>query len=539
MATATQAKPVHAPVRAFSRAPGWFLVYGIVLAAIGEEMVGSLTSFGQKTLLGDTHANQDQFAWLDMAFTATQFFSFYLTPWILQRVAIQTYLRLSTGALAALCGLAMLTSNLDLLIVLRVLQGFAGGSLLIAGQGILFQAFPRARQPVLQGLFTFGAVLTPATVIPGIQGWLADSYNWIWLFGTALLFLAAGLLLMFNADSHGIATEKRVPFDWIGAPLYLTALYCMVYFLSRGERWNWFTAPRIAWTLVGFLTALALFIVRQFYLPQDARVFKSGIFLTEGFPFGASFAFIAGIALFGSAAIIPTYTTDVLHFQPTDAGLLLVPGGIMFVCSLSASVYVLQKYDPNPALTVPFGLGCFMTGMWLLAHSSAASGSADLTAPLLFRGAALGFLFISLTLIALRDMRSSLVTTGIALFDTDRQFGGLIGTAGLTTYIHHRAALSQNIFASHITMTSGRVSDWLSTAGTALGARGLDASSAGHAAAGSLSQRLETQAMAIGYNSAFLVLFELFLVAIPIAACLEIIYPRWRKKRLAELGKEA
>ncbi len=63
-----------------------------------------------------------------------------------------------------------------------------------------------------QGLFTFGAVLTPATVIPGIQGWLVDSYNWIWLFGMALVFLAAALLLMFNADSRGTATETRARF---------------------------------------------------------------------------------------------------------------------------------------------------------------------------------------------------------------------------------------------------------------------------------------------------------------------------------------
>ena len=206
MAAMAQADLRQAASPAFSRRPGWFLIWGVVLAAIGEEMVGSLTAFGQRRLLGDTHADQDQFAWLDMAFTATQFFSFYLTPWILQRVSIQTYLRFSTGLLAALCGFSMFTSNLDVLIFLRILQGFAGGSLLISGQAIILQAFPRARQPVLQSLFTFGAVLTPATVIPAIQGWLTDTYNWPWLFGTALLFCAAGFLLMLNADCRSSAT---------------------------------------------------------------------------------------------------------------------------------------------------------------------------------------------------------------------------------------------------------------------------------------------------------------------------------------------
>ena len=50
---------------------------------------------------------------------------------------------------------------LDLLIALRCLQGVSGGVLLIAGQALLFLAFPRSRQPLLQALFAMGSVVAP------------------------------------------------------------------------------------------------------------------------------------------------------------------------------------------------------------------------------------------------------------------------------------------------------------------------------------------------------------------------------------------
>jgi DHA2 family multidrug resistance protein len=72
---------------------------------------------------------------------------------------------------------------------------------------------------------------------------------------------------------------------------------------------------------------------------------------------------------------------------------MLLPGGLMFLCSLGLTAYLIHKCGVDPNLTSPVGLILFMTAMWMLSHSNAQSGVPDLMPALLLRGTALGFLF--------------------------------------------------------------------------------------------------------------------------------------------------
>jgi DHA2 family multidrug resistance protein len=79
-------------------------------------------------------------------------------------------------------GIAAMTARLDLLVALRIVQGFSGGALLVAGQAIIFLRFPRPHQPLLQALFAMGAVVAPGTFAQTLQGWLLDAQSWTWIF---------------------------------------------------------------------------------------------------------------------------------------------------------------------------------------------------------------------------------------------------------------------------------------------------------------------------------------------------------------------
>src|SRR5690606_9881238 len=110
--------------------------------------------------------------------------------------------------------------------------------------------------------------------------------------------------------------------------------------------------------------------------------------------------FVAGAALFGSAYLIPSFVMSVLSFSPTDAGLLLLPSGLLFVLSLFVCAFLMQACRVSPIATVPFGIVMIMVAMWMLSGSTRESGTDDLMAAILLRGFSLGFLFLSITLIA-------------------------------------------------------------------------------------------------------------------------------------------
>src|SRR5690242_2059983 len=114
--------------------PGGFLVTGIALAALTEAIASTVLSLGRGDIIGDTYATPDEFAWLDITYTALKLIGFVTAPWLMTRMNPRNILLISTFAMGLASGLAAITAWLDLLIGLRVIQGLAGGVLLVAGQ---------------------------------------------------------------------------------------------------------------------------------------------------------------------------------------------------------------------------------------------------------------------------------------------------------------------------------------------------------------------------------------------------------------------
>ena len=73
-------------------------------------------------------------------------------------------------------------------------------------------------------------------------------------------------------------------------------------------------------------------------------------------------------------------------------------------------------------MTAPFGILLIMVAMWMLSGSTSESGTDDMMAAILLRGLGLGFLFLSITLIAFCN--SITVTARPALVSSMRSLGG-------------------------------------------------------------------------------------------------------------------
>jgi DHA2 family multidrug resistance protein len=248
-----------------------------------------------------------------------------------------------------------------------------------------------------------GSVVAPAMIAPALQGWLIDSRSWTWIFFSVVpvALAAAGLLLI--ADSPKPVAQMRRPLDWIGLSLISAALLCFTYVLHQGGRWDWFAEPGILWPTVIGAAALPAFLGQQM-LAKGRGLLDFTLFECEDFCFAFVVGFVAGAALFGSAFLIPSFAVSVLAFRPTDAGLLLLPSGAFFVATLLVAALLIQFRRVPPVATVPFGVLMIMVAMWMLSGSTSESGAHDMMAAILLRGLGLGFLFLSINLIAFSDL---------------------------------------------------------------------------------------------------------------------------------------
>ncbi|MCY1402884.1 Multidrug export protein EmrB [compost metagenome] len=507
---------------------GVLLIAGIVLAALTEAIASTVLALGRGDIIGDIYATPDEFAWLDVGYIALKLIGFMLAPWLMQRFSPRNVLIGATLVMGLACCVAAVSAWLELLIALRILQGFAGGALLVAGQAIIFRGYPRALQPILQALFAMAAVVASATLAPALQGWLIDSQSWTWIFFSVvpLALAATGLLLI--AD-HPVPARVRQPsFDWLGFSLLAAALFCFTYVLSQGSRWDWFEEPRILVLTVLGAAALLGFLGQQ-VLADGQGLLDFSLFKSSDFTFAFIVSFVAGAALFGSAYLIPAFALSVLAFTPTDAGLLLLPSGGFFVGSLLIAAWLFQVRRVPPVATVPLGILLIMAAMWMLSGSTSESGSDDMMVAILLRGLGLGFLFLSITLIAFTHLNSRNLASGIGLFNTGRQLGGLMGVAGLQTLIDHHAVTNGVVLGTHVTAGGHALIERLTTTTAMLAGKGMDQVTAGRAATSLLGKAVSGQATVIAFDTAFFAVALLFVFAAPILVGIKIGLARYAK----------
>ena len=149
-----------------------------------------------------------------------------------------------------LCGLA---PNLPALILLRALQGAAGGGLQPSGQAILADSFPPEKRGMATAVYGIATVVAPI-VGPTLGGWITDSYSWRWIFLInvpigVILFTLVGMLIEEQGSSAANRGEKRGVDGW-GLGFVALALGCLQVVLDRGQLDDWFAS--------GFITVLAL-----------------------------------------------------------------------------------------------------------------------------------------------------------------------------------------------------------------------------------------------------------------------------------------
>ncbi len=287
-------------------------------------------------------------------------------------------------------------------------------------------------------------------------------------------------------------------------------------------------------TSIGAAAMLAF--LGQQVLAKGQGLLDFTLFRSDDFCFAFIVSFVAGAALFGSAFLIPSFAVSVLAFTPTGAGLLLLPSGALFIGALLIAAFLVQTCNVPPFATVPFGILMIMVAMWMLSGSTSESGAADMMAAILLRGLGLGFLFLSITLIAFGNLSNHNLASGIGLFNTGRQLGGLIGVAGLQTLIDNNVAANVAVLGANITAGVPAVGERLTMMTAMLAARGMDAVAASRAATSLLGKVVIGQSSVIAFDTAFNAVALLFVVAAPILVAIKIGLARYAKMRTERLS---
>lgn len=509
-------RPQSSLTTEISTALRFLIVVAAMTGAVLEVLDSTITATALPQIQGNLGATLSEVGWVNTGYLISTVIVLPMAGWLQNRFGRSRYFAGAIGLFTIASILCGLSHTLDELILWRVVQGLGGGGLLATGQVILLDAFPPARRGIATALFGMGVTIGPL-VGPVAGGWLTDNLSWPWIFFVNIPFGIAAVVMtcMVVPDGAGEASQDsaRRPIDFCGVLLLAVGMGSLQAVFERGEQEDWLQSRLIMGLIATAAIGLSLFVWRE--LTTDHPILDLRVLKNRSLTAGALFGGILGFGLYSTIFLLPVFLQNLRDYTPYASGLVQFPPAILGMISFMAAGLLSQKTDPRKLLSL--GTVLFLLCPWGLSHLTAQTGNLNLYGPLIFRSAALGFLFVPLTIASLGGLQPQDRGTGSGIVNFMRQFGGSVGIATMSTVLDRQLSFHRTWLVTHVNEGNPAVRDWLQGTQRLLLHHGYAPSSAQEGALHLLSRTVERQAYILAFNDCFRLVATLFLLALPLA----------------------
>jgi DHA2 family multidrug resistance protein len=298
--------------------------------------------------------------------------------------------------------------------------------------------------------------------------------------------------------------------DYAGLVLLAAGIGCLQTMLERGERLDWFSSGTIVTLAVVSASSLIMFVWHELTTEHpvvDLSILKSRQ-LAAGVLFGAGL----GVCLYATVFIIPVYMQNIIGMGAEETGWVMLPSAI----ASGVTMGVMGRSKLNPRVSITIGVALFGWVMWQHAHFTTQSGTADFFWPFIFRGMALGLIFVPLTNLALADLPMNKIPNGTGLFNLMRQLGGSVGIALSATLVQRFTVMNRAELATYITPYNTEATARLSAIAQRLVATGTPPIVAQTQALAVINGMVTQQAMMLSFEHMFMLFGGVFVCMLPL-----------------------
>jgi len=387
----------------------------------------------------------DQMSWIQTAYLIAEVIAIPLTG-LLTRIFSMRWLFVLAVALFTCASLGCaLSADFGHLIAWRIVQGFAGGTLIPSVFSAVFLLFPARVEAFATTTAGVLAVLAP-TLGPATGGWITQTYSWHWLFLINIApggLAAVGAALLLPRGRTQLGLVRRI--DMIGLALLALALASLEIGLKQAPDHGW-----RSWQVCALLALSggALFAFVRHSPKRATPVVQLGVLGDRRVALGCALSFVLGFGLYGSSYLIPVFLALVRGHNALQIGQIMLVTGCAQLATAPLAVY-LEKRVPPLTLSA-FGFALFGLGLALSAVQTTASDFQAMLLPQIVRGCAIMFCLLPPTRLALGHLDSADVPNASGLFNLMRNLGGAIGLALIDTVIYGRAPVLASAIAARL-----------------------------------------------------------------------------------------
>src|SRR5271163_2728751 len=339
----------------------WAMVLGALLGAFLAVLNIQITNASLPYIEGGIGTGGVYGTWISTAYLIGEIIVIPMTDFLSRIFSLRRYLIVNTALFllfSALCGQA---SSLSEMIVLRALQGFAGGVMIPLAFTIVLTMLPRSKHAIGLAGFAVTATFAPA-IGPTIGGYFTDNYGWPYIFYInlvpgAVMLGALWYALPRSAMQFGLLRRG----DWRGIALMAVGLAAFQTVLDDGNVYDWFGSPFIVKLSLVAAAAIGAFVVLEFVTPEPLINFR--LLGRRNFGLGTLANFLLGFALYASAYLLPQYLAVTQGFDSEQAGEVMAWTGLPQLLVIPLVPLLMKRVDAR--LLVGTGLlvfagSCFM-----------------------------------------------------------------------------------------------------------------------------------------------------------------------------------
>jgi EmrB/QacA subfamily drug resistance transporter len=324
---------------------------------------------------------------------------------------------------SAMCGLA---DSMQGLVAARALQGIGGGMLVGSAFASIVDLFPDALVRLRWQMMMASAFGLANTVGPSLGGLLTQYFGWRWVF---YINLPVGVVSLYAVwrflphVRHG-APGAKASIDWPGALLIAAGLGSLQLLVEQ--------VPQDGLT-AGMATTLAICIVAFVALFRWERRVAHPLIPGELLrnPALLSMFLLAatgGFMQFSLLVYVPLMFQGGFHLSAHTAGLLVTPLVAFIAVANILNSRILPRL-PNSAIMVYLGFGLTSLCGACLLLADARSSHVFLVAIMVCGGVGMGLTMPNLTISMQQAAPREHVGIAIALLQSQRMVGGMLGTA--------------------------------------------------------------------------------------------------------------
>lgn len=290
---------------------------GILLAALMAGLNSRVGWLALADIRGALGLGLDDASWLTTAYSAGELIAMPFAAWFAITLSVRRFSLWMVGVCVAIAVVLPSLHNLNLLLVMRFVQGLASGTMIPLLMMVALKSLPTSIR--LHGLALYALT---ATFAPQLSTWLAGRwtdawFNWRWVYWQIIpLAGMAASLVAWGMPREPIRTERFREANWSGMACGVPALGLIVVALDQGIRLDWFRSPLITVSLAAGLILLAVFLLTEWYHP--APFIKLQILERRNLGLGFTIFLFLLVTLTSGSLLPAFYLANVQNLRPVQ-----------------------------------------------------------------------------------------------------------------------------------------------------------------------------------------------------------------------------